>query len=296
MTERTPEEKRLPDPAAAPESPAATSSTGTLACAPSFTTPRPRHSPLNTYTSARVSLQQAGHSLATAEVLQLQLAAAQARDAVHASLDVQQLTQGLQQRNLPALVLASAAKIRADYLRNPTLGRTLSNQAETTLRNLSAESPNASPSYDLAVVIADGLSALAVERHALPLLDAVLPLLDPTWRIAPICIVEQARVAIADPIGEILNAHLSVILIGERPGLSSPDSLGVYITWHPRPGRTDAERNCISNIRPEGLSCAEAARLLHFYLTESRRQQQSGTLLKPASATPPQPLLPPCKL
>jgi ethanolamine ammonia-lyase small subunit len=276
---------------APPKSGATTSGTGT----PSIITPRASQQSLNTYTNARVSLRSTGHSLATTEILQLQLAAAQARDAVQANLDIQHLLQGLQQRKLPALILTSAAKTRVDYLRNPTLGRTLSAAAENALKNHANESPEAARNHDLAVVIADGLSALAVDRHALPLLDAVLPLLDPAWKIAPIAVVEQARVAIADPIGQLLHAQLSIILIGERPGLSSPDSLGVYITWHPRPGRTDAHRNCISNIRPEGLSYAEAACVLYFYLTESRLQQQSGTLLKPSNTTQPQPPLPPPK-
>jgi ethanolamine ammonia-lyase small subunit len=132
---------------------------------------------------------------------------------------------------------------------------------------------------DLAVVIADGLSALAVERHAAPLLQELLPLLE-TWNLAPVTIVEQGRVAIADQIGAALNAQISVILIGERPGLSSPDSLGAYITWDPRPGRTDAERNCISNIRAEGLGYAQAAAQLGYYLTEARRRRLTGVALK----------------
>jgi ethanolamine ammonia-lyase small subunit len=289
---------------------AATSGTGTLACAPSDAAPIPPLS-LTAYTAARVQLQQSGHSLATTEVLNLQLANAQARDAVHARLDVSALIAGLTARAIAwtgsrdavaesaqagvPVLLTSAATTRADYLRNPSLGRTLSADSMARLKT-TVESPansdlklnfNANPagssSYDIAFVIADGLSALAVDRHALPLLDSTLALLDPAWRSAPICIVEQARVAIADPIGQILGAKISVILIGERPGLSSPDSLGVYITWNPRPGRTDADRNCISNIRPEGLSYQEAAKLLHFYLTESRRLQRTGTLLKPST-------------
>jgi ethanolamine ammonia-lyase small subunit len=245
---------------------------------------------LQSYTPARVSLQRTGHSLTTSEILDLQLATAQARDAVHATLDVPALTHGLDQRKLVSLVLTSSAATRADYLRDPTLGRTLGAHSVAALKNLSAEAGEASSASgycnpcDIVFVIAEGLSALAVDRHALPLLDAALPLLDSTWNIAPICIVEQGRVAIADPVGEILGAKSSVILIGERPGLSSPDSLGAYITWSPRAGRSDAERNCISNIRPEGLSYREAAALLHFYLTESRRLGQSGTLLKPSAS------------
>src|SRR5271165_843809 len=128
--------------------------------------------------------------------------------------------------------------------------------------------------HEVAFVIADGLSALAVQRHAVPLLEQVLPKLD--WRIAPVAIVEQARVAIGDEIGELLGAQLVVVLIGERPGLSSPDSLGVYLTWKPRIGRTDAERNCISNIRADGLSYPAAAQKLLFLMNESRRLKLSG--------------------
>lgn len=264
------------------------SATANPGCAPSPASSGLLQPTLNSYTPARVQLQRTGHSLATQEILHLQLANAQARDAVYATLDVPALIHGLDQRKLASLVFNSSAANRADYLRNPALGRALSAHSEAALRHISskdsvAASAESCAACDVAFVIADGLSALAVDRHALPLLDSVLPLLDSAWCIAPICVVEQARVAIADPIGEILGAKISVILIGERPGLSSPDSLGVYITWNPRTGRTDADRNCISNIRPEGLSYREAAALLHFYLTESRRLQQTGTLLKPLS-------------
>ena len=240
---------------------------------------------LEIYTPARVQLQRTGHSLTTSEILGLQLATAQARDAVHATLDIPALIHGLDQRRLASLILTSAAATRTDYLRNPAFGRTLSGNSESALKNIPAPDREPAGVYDIVFVIADGLSAVAVDRHALQVLDAVLPLLNACWEIAPICVVEQARVAIADPIGGFLAAKASVILIGERPGLSSPDSLGVYITWNPRPGRTDADRNCISNIRPEGLSYQETAALLHFYLTESRRLQFTGTLLKPSSAT-----------
>jgi ethanolamine ammonia-lyase small subunit len=131
----------------------------------------------------------------------------------------------------------------------------------------------------LAIIVADGLSALAVERHAVPLVTELLPRLD-GWLLAPLCIVQQARVAIADEIGLALGAQISVVLIGERPGLSSPDSLGAYITWQPRPGLTDAERNCISNVRAEGLSYAQAAAQLSYYLTEARHRQLTGVALK----------------
>jgi len=227
---------------------------------------------LRQYTSARVGLNRAGFSLAIGEVLDFQLAHAQARDAVHATLDVQSLSMGLRERQLAFCVLRSAAPDRATYLRHPDLGRKLSSDSASQL---------ASAPCDLAIVIADGLSALAVTRHALPLLDEVLPtVMDNKWSVGPICIVEQGRVAIADAVGAALQAKISIVLIGERPGLSSPDSLGAYITWAPRPGRTDAERNCISNIRPEGLGYAAAAGMLAFYLRESLRRQLSGITLK----------------
>jgi ethanolamine ammonia-lyase small subunit len=226
---------------------------------------------LRQYTSARVGLNRAGRGLATREVLDFQLAHAQARDAVHAALDVASLLSGVRERGLPASVLKSGAADRPSYLRHPDLGRALSSDSTAQLV--------AAP-CDLVFVIADGLSAFAVARHALPLLDELVPLLNKHWSVGPVCIVEQGRVAIGDPIGAALQAKVSVVLLGERPGLSSPDSLGAYITWGPRPGRTDAERNCISNIRPEGLEYEAAARTLAFYLHEALRQKLTGIKLK----------------
>ena len=133
--------------------------------------------------------------------------------------------------------------------------------------------------YDAAIVMADGLSAPAVHRHAAPLLAALMPKLE-GWRLAPLTVALQGRVAIGDEIGEHLGARLVVVLIGERPGLTSPDSLGVYLTWDPRPGRTDAERNCISNVRAEGLSYDLAAHKLHFLMSEARLRKVSGVALK----------------
>ena len=167
--------------------------------------------------------------------------------------------------------MSSAAHDRDEYLKRPDLGRRLSGDSRKRLVPLRAE-------YDAVFVIADGLSSVAVQRHAVPLLDVLLQALG--WRIAPAAIVEQARVAIGDEIGELLGARMAVVLIGERPGLSSPDSLGAYLTWQPRPGRTDAERNCISNIRAEGLSYAAAAHKLLFLMNESRRLKLSGVQLK----------------
>jgi ethanolamine ammonia-lyase small subunit len=216
-------------------------------------------------------------SLATAEILDLQLAHAQARDAVHAILDPEALTHRLRTEipNLirsPILTLTSAAPNRSVYLRRPDLGRTLSPASAAIL------SPHP---CDIALVIADGLSATAIEYHAVPLLAALLPsFAEAALTLGPLCIVTQARVAIADHIGARLHARLSLVFIGERPGLSSPDSLGAYLTWAPIPGRTDAERNCISNIRAAGLDYAIASAKILHYCTEARRLQITGTTLK----------------
>lgn len=212
---------------------------------------------LRSFTPARVALGRTGHSLPTAELLRFRLDHARARDAVYEQLDPPSL-------GLPHVLLHSAAPDRATYLRRPDLGR-----------KLSAESRIERGDYDAAIVIADGLSAPAIHRHAVPLLAELTPLLA-DWRLAPLSVVLQGRVAIGDEIGQRLGARQIVILIGERPGLTSPDSLGVYLTWDPRPGRTDAERNCISNVRTEGLPYAAAARTLHFLMSEARVRKLTG--------------------
>ena len=247
-----------------------------------------RSADLRNYTSARVSLDRTGSSIRTGEVLDFQLAHAQARDAVNATLDVGSLLDGLRQRGFSACALRSAAPTREVYLRHPDLGRKLSADSLADLRSRLPESePHAS--RDLVIVVADGLSALAVNRHALALLDALLPQLGQNeWTIGPVCVVEQGRVAIGDAIGDATGAKISVVLIGERPGLSSPDSLGIYITWSPRPSRTDAERNCISNIRPQGLNYTDGANVLAFYLREARRQKLTGVGLRQRASLPRQ--------
>jgi ethanolamine ammonia-lyase small subunit len=219
---------------------------------------------LKSYTPARVGIGRTGHSLPTVELLRFQLDHARARDAVYEPLDPASL-------DLDAIVVRSAAPDRATYLRRPDLGRRL---------GVGPVLPpaNAGP-YDAAFVIADGLSAPAVHHHARPLLDAILPALA-DWRLAPLTVALQARVAIGDEIGQQLGAKMVVVLIGERPGLTSPDSLGIYLTWEPRPGRTDAERNCISNVRAEGLSYAAAAGTLLFLMNAARTRQLSGIGLK----------------
>jgi len=233
---------------------------------------------LRALTPARVGLGRMGVSQPLRSHLEFQRAHALARDAVHARLEAGAVAEALRAASGEDVIrLHSKAADRATYLQRPDLGRQLDEASRAALRERAGES------RDLAIVVADGLSALAVERHAVPLLQEWLPQLG-GWRLAPICLVEQGRVAIGDEIGERLGAALSVVLIGERPGLSAPDSLGAYITWSPRPGRTDAERNCISNIRAEGLSYRRAAAQLMFYAGEARRRRLTGVALKESSA------------
>jgi ethanolamine ammonia-lyase small subunit len=256
--------------------------------------------PTSQLTTARLSLGNTSPTVSTRDHLAFQLDHAMARDAVLATLDVRPFLDGLRARGLEPLMLHSAAADRKTYLRRPDLGRTLSSDSIAALHSLTtpadsvedlssrtepadfadaAERPAAPSRPRIAVILADGLSALALERHALPLLDATLPLIPNPC--SPIPVVINARVAIADPIGELLHADLTLLLIGERPGLSSPDSLGVYLTWDPRPGRTDAERNCISNIRGDaGLNYAAAAHRIAHYIAEATRLRTTGTALK----------------
>ncbi|WP_058188230.1 ethanolamine ammonia-lyase subunit EutC [Terracidiphilus gabretensis] len=224
---------------------------------------------LQSLTPARVGLGRTGISLETRDVLEFQLAHARARDAVHARLDVAGLAAAIETTTCSTVLqLHSAAANRVQYLQRPDLGRQLN---EASRKLLSAQSSGA----DLVLIVADGLSSFAIERHVPAVLNELLPRLA-TTSLAPICIVEQARVAIGDEIGQTLGAQLSIVFIGERPGLSSPDSLGAYITWQPRSGRTDAERVCISNIRTEGLSYTQAASQLERAITQARERRLTG--------------------
>jgi ethanolamine ammonia-lyase small subunit len=245
---------------------------------------------LRQFTAARIALGRTGVSQPTGAQLAFQLAHARARDAVHQELDVPALAQTLEQSfdpplALPVMALCSAAENRTIYLQRPDLGRKLDAVSRQSLRDLSqANRPVSAPDdlpYDLAIVIADGLSALAIGQNAVPFLqNLTVRLAQEKWVLAPITIVQQGRVAIGDEIGQLLGARAVVVLIGERPGLSSPDSMGLYLTWAPRTGLTDASRNCISNVRPAGLSYDEAAFRLHYLLTQSRQRQLSGISLK----------------
>lgn len=230
-------------------------------------------SALRDFTQARIALGRVGSSLPTAPLLAFQLSHAQARDAVHQPLDVAALRTRLAEAGFTqAIDVHSDAPDRAHYLRRPDRGRRLSDASRAVLDDVQKD-------HDVLFVIADGLSALAVAKQSVPLLQAIRTRLA-DWNIGPVVIAQQGRVALADEIGQRLHARIVVMLIGERPGLSSPDSLGIYLTWEPAVGRSDAERNCISNVRPEGLNYDAAAYKLHYLLTHARRLKLSGITLK----------------
>lgn len=218
---------------------------------------------LRQLTNARVSIGRAGHSLPTPELLSFQLAHARARDAVWTPLDPACLA------SFQPVHVTSQAPDRATYLRRPDLGRRLA----VSCRALVSGGP-----HDAAIIVADGLSAQAVHHHAQPFLEALLVELQ-GWNLSPLTLVREGRVAIGDEIGQLLNARLALILIGERPGLGSPDSLGAYLTWDPRPGRTDAERLCVSNIRTEGFAPALAAAKVATLMRQARKQEATGVAL-----------------
>jgi ethanolamine ammonia-lyase small subunit len=227
---------------------------------------------LRHWTPARIGLGRAGSSLPTEPMLAFELAHAQARDAVHAEMDAVSLAQSLHDADLgDPIIVRSQARDRRQYLLRPDLGRALDETGREQLSSI--------PPAKLAVVVADGLSAIAPARHALPLLTE-LRRQRGSWENVAVVVANHARVALGDEIGAVLHANAVVMLIGERPGLSSPDSLGIYLTWAPRIGRTDADRNCISNVRPGGLPYADAAARLAWLLHQAHRLQLSGVGLK----------------
>ncbi|MBV9237701.1 MAG: ethanolamine ammonia-lyase subunit EutC [Xanthobacteraceae bacterium] len=235
--------------------------------------------PLRRLTAARIGLPRAGASLATSALLDFRLAHARARDAVHTALDEAALRAQLEALGLPVLTVASAAADRSQYLLRPDLGRSLASSAISTL-DLHAGR------YDVALVVTEGLSAGAVQTHACPVLTTLVPTLAREgWCIAPIMLVRLGRVAIGDRVARALGADSVVILIGERPGLTAPDSMGAYLTWNPGPQTTDAERNCISNIRPDGTGYADAASRIAHLLREMRARRLSGVALEDSSDT-----------
>ncbi len=232
---------------------------------------------LRQFTAARIALGRTGGSLPTRELLAFGQAHAQARDAVHAPFDEHRLAGALRPLGFEVLRLATDAVDRAEYLRRPDLGRRLDAAGRESLQ----QTVHPADGFDLAVILSDGLSAPAVIAQAPALLQELLPrLASEGWRIAPLIIVRHGRVAVSDEVGGILAARIALILLGERPGLGSADSLGAYFVHDPRPGRTDAERNCVSNIRPEGLPIAQATDTLHYLLTAARTKRLSGVPLK----------------
>ena len=234
---------------------------------------------LRRHTPARIALGRAGTSLPTHELLRFAAAHAEARDAVWVALDELALARALQAQGWATRQVHSQAPNRTAYLRRPDWGRRLDADSAERLRT-AATGP-----VDLAIVLGDGLSARAVQQHAAPLLHTLQPLLAAGWALAPLVIARQARVALADEVGALLQARLVLMLLGERPGLSAPDSLGAYLTYQPAVGCTDAQRNCVSNIRPGGLPPEQAAQRLAWLLNEALRRRVSGVTLKDDSAT-----------
>ncbi|HEY2588392.1 MAG TPA: ethanolamine ammonia-lyase subunit EutC [Tepidisphaeraceae bacterium] len=232
---------------------------------------------LRRHTVARIALGRAGGSLPTREVLDFSIAHAAARDAVHAELDAEALRAKLAALELPILLLATAAPDRLTYLHRPDLGRRLDEASRETLKR----ARDSATETDVAILVGDGLSAPAAAAQAPAVLARLVPELRRRGlKRAPICIVRQARVAVEDEVGSLLGAKAAIILLGERPGLGANDSLGAYLVFGPRPGRTDAERNCVSNIRPAGLSPDAAAETIAYLVTESIRRRLSGVQLK----------------
>lgn len=200
-----------------------------------------------------------------------------ARDAVHLALDINNLQNALEQQGLSTIHVSSKATDRASYLLRPDFGRRLSDASRMQLQQLKAAP------VDFLIVVGDGLSSLAISRHAVPLIAEINKIIPAHWSLGDIVIVTQARVAVADEIAEILNARMVAMLIGERPGLSSPDSLGIYLTFNPATTCNDADRNCISNVRPEGLTYEAAAKKLVWLAQEAMRIKASGVVLKDES-------------
>lgn len=232
--------------------------------------------PLKAFTAARIALGRTGTAIPLKEVLEFKLAFAFAKDAVYSTLDTEVLEEKLKVLDLPIYTLQSKATTRAEYLQRPDWGRLLDDTSIDLLRNNRQETP-----YNVAIIIADGLSATAINKHAFPVVQLLIKALKSmSYTLAPLSIVQQGRVAIGDETGYGLNAQMSLVLIGERPGLTSPDSMGAYLTFNPQPGLTDESRNCVSNIRPEGLNYELAAHKILYLIQESLRLQLSGVELK----------------
>ena len=242
---------------------------------------------LRTLTSARIAIGRSGTSIPTHEMLAFQLDHAKAIDAVHCQLDTSSLVSELQDCSItcstfphPTFVTQSQSQDRINYLQRPDLGRKLCEKDQVLLAQYAASS---CADFDLSVVIADGLSSIAVQKHAIPFIQRFSLALkndNYAWSCSPITIVKQGRVATGDDIGQALKAKMVIVLIGERPGLSSPDSMGLYMTWAPRSGTQDGQRNCISNIRQQGMSYDDACHKALYLAKQARHKQLSGVALK----------------
>jgi len=230
---------------------------------------------LKAFTAARIALGRTGTAEPLQAMLQFRLAHANARDAVYATLEQETLVNELHALQQAAFLLHTQAGNRHEYLQYPDRGRRLNEQSVSQLKEFN------STGYDVCLLLADGLSATAINTHAIPVVKLLLPLFEKAGlSVAPVCIIQEGRVAIGDETGSLLKAKLVAVLIGERPGLSSPDSMGVYITYNPTSGLTDESRNCISNIRPEGLNYTAAAEKIFFLINEALRLRLSGVMLK----------------
>ncbi len=231
-------------------------------------------SSLKAFTNARIALGRTGTAVPLNESLLFKLAHAQARDAVYSTLHTEALQEGLQTLQLSSYILHTQARERMIYLQRPDFGRMLDDASAHVLEQDAG-------GYDLVIIIADGLSATAVNEHAVPLLQLLCPLLQKeNISLSPVILLAQGRVAAGDEVGALLRARISLMLIGERPGLTSPDSMGAYLTYAPQKGFTDERRNCISNIRPEGLPYGSACEKIFYLIKESLRLKLSGIGLK----------------
>ena len=234
---------------------------------------------LREFTDARIALGRAGTSIPLQKELEFKLAHAHARDAVYSDMDTESLINGLRRFDIPILTLTSQVSTRRQYLQRPDLEDLLDEESEKKVADFS--SPN-----DLALIIADGLSATAINHNLLPLLEILLPVLKSCGlKPGPVSIVKQGRVAIGDPVAYGLQSKIALMLIGERPGLSAADSIGAYITYDPRPGLTDESRNCVSNIRPRGLSFEKASEKILYIVLEAMKRKLTGTSLKSQSGS-----------
>jgi ethanolamine ammonia-lyase small subunit len=233
---------------------------------------------LKKFTDARIGLGRTGSAMPTREVLGFSLAHAMARDAVLTPLDWAEIEVTAKRLGLETQSISSAVSDRSEYLRRPDLGRQLSAASRQSL----AGQPRKQP--DLLIVIGDGLSSKAVAANFEPMLTALLPMIrNKSWKLGPLLLAQQARVALGDEAGELMSAHAVLMLIGERPGLSSPDSLGAYITYKPRVGLKDADRNCISNIRVRGLGYDDAAFKMTWLIDQAFKRKMTGVGLKDES-------------